>query len=535
MTREATWPLHELTMAAAWRRQVAAHAEKPYLHWLPDGRRWSYREADAAINRLANGLLAEGVSHGTHVALFAENSPEHLFAFCALGKIGAVAVPVNTACRGEVLRYYLDQSDATALLVSEDLADRIAALGPLPHLRRTVLLPSAGAACALPGIPCAALMQASDAPPDTAVKPSDLAMLAYTSGTTGPSKGCMHSQASSLIFGLSNAETHGHRADDVFYVCLPLFHMNALQTQSLCALLVGGSVALSSRFSVSQFWPEVRASGATITNLLGSMAAFLWAAPEAGGDRDNRLRMVSATPLPKFAEAFEQRFGLKLVSNYGLSDYAMATGFTTDAPAEKRGSAGRARDGIEIRIVDDDDAPLPAGQPGEILLRSNRAWGAAGGYWKMPAATLEATRNLWFHTGDRGILDTDGYLWFVDRKKDSIRRRGENISAYEVEQIVARHPAVAEAAAFAIPAETSEDEVAVAVILKPGSTLAEAELLAHCVANMTYFMVPRFIRFVAEFPRTPSQKVEKHRLKTAAAEDRSPFWDRVAAGIEVRR
>jgi crotonobetaine/carnitine-CoA ligase len=191
--------------------------------------------------------------------------------------------------------------------------------------------------------------------------------------------------------------------------------------------------------------------------------------------------------------------------------------------------------GVEIRIVDDDDIPLPPGQPGEILLRSSRAWGAASGYWKMPEVTLEATRNLWFHTGDRGILDTEGYLWFVDRKKDSIRRRGENISAYEVEQIVARHPAVAEAAAFAVPAETSEDEVAVSIILKPGMRLSEAELLQHCIANMSYFMVPRFIRFVAEFPRTPSQKVEKHRLKSAAAADRSCFWDRVAHGIEVKR
>lgn len=507
-----TYAPHELTMGAVWARQVAGFGDRPYLHWLPDGRRWSYREADAAINRVANGLAARGVAHGTHVAIFAENSPEHLFAFCALGKLGAVAVPINTACKGEVLRYYLEQSDASVLLVSAELAGRVTTPPPLV-------------------LPMEALPQGAATPPDSMVKPGDLAMLAYTSGTTGPSKGCMHSQASSLVFGLSNAETHGHRADDVFYVCLPLFHMNALQTQSLCALLVGGSVALSTRFSVTRFWEEVRASGATITNLLGSMASFLWAAPETPRDRDNRLRMVSATPLPKFAAGFEQRFGLKLISNYGLSDYAMATGFTMAEPEAKRGSAGRARQGIALSIVDDDDMPLPPGQPGEILLRSDRPWGAAHGYWKMPEKTLEATRNLWFHTGDRGILDTEGYLWFVDRKKDSIRRRGENISAHEVEQIVARHPAVAEAAAYPVPAETSEDEVAISLILREGATLSEAELTAHCAANMSYFMVPRFIRFVSEFPRTPSQKVEKHRLRA----DASGYWDRVAAGIEVRR
>ena len=518
----------DLTMGRVWRRQAALHGDRTWLTWLPDGRRYSYADADALTNRLANGLLAQGVRQGEHVAILAGNSPEHLLLFCALGKLGAVAVPINTACRGEVLRYYLEQSEATTLLVGEDLADRLLTL---PSLPRVFLLPAPGAHTTLSALPFAMLLHADATPPDVVVKPGDLALLAYTSGTTGPSKGCMHSQASSLIFGLSNAETHGHRSDDVFYVCLPLFHLNALQTQSLCALLVGGSVALAPRFSVGGFWADVRASGATITNLLGSMAAFLWSAPATPEDADNRLRMVSATPLPRFAEGFEQRFGLKLISNYGLSDYAMATGFTIDAPAAKRGSAGRARQGIDIRIVDDDDLPLPPGEAGEILLRSSRPWGAAHGYWRMPQATLDATRNLWFHTGDRGILDADGYLWFVDRKKDSIRRRGENISAYEVEQIIARHPAVAEAAAYPLPAESSEDEVAVAVVLKPDATLDEAALVEHCIANMSHFMVPRFIRFVADLPRTPSQKVEKHRLKLTSG----AYWDREAHGIVVKR
>jgi crotonobetaine/carnitine-CoA ligase len=547
-----TWALRDLTFPKVLGRQARDLPDKVFLTETADGRRFTFREIDAWSSRVANALQAFGVAPGRHTGVFMGNSAEHLAVFFGIGKLGAVSVPVNTAARGELLRYYLTQSDCECVVVDAALAERLAEVLPQLPLVRRVLVVRTGEgegegegeapARVLESSPACAVADfaelvaaASDAPPAQEVKCSDLLMLAYTSGTTGPSKGSMLSHAAALTYGTSAAQAQGYRRSDIFYVCLPLFHNNALLAATATALLCGASVVLSRRFSVSKFWGEIREGHCTITNFLGAMSSFLWSNPPSPADADNELRLVSMAPTPKYAREFEQRFGLKAMNNYGLSDFAMVTSFTEHEPPEKLGSIGKPRAGFRVRIVDDDDFEVPTGEVGEIVLQSDDPWRAATGYYKMPEATLAAHRNQWFHTGDRGRRDADGYFWFVDRKKDCIRRRGENISAFEVEQIIATHPGVANAAVFPVATQTNDEEVGAVVVRRPGATLTEKDLVEHCQRNMAYFMVPRYIQFRGELPTTVNQKVEKFRLRQELEGALSQAWDREAAGVVLAR
>ena len=540
-----TWALRDLTFPRVLKRQAAAAPDKVFLTETATGRTFTYREIDAWSDRVANALKDFGLGKGAHTGLFMGNSAEHLAVFFAIGKLGAVSVPVNTAARGELLRYYLAQSDCESVVVDAAFADRLAEVLPQLPLVKRVLVVRTGEDAAEHTVPAAPGRQvadfealvsaASDAAQPDDVKCSDLLMIAYTSGTTGPSKGSMLPHAAALTYGTSAAEAQGYRADDIFYVCLPLFHNNALLAATGAALVCGASVVLSRRFSVSRFWGEIRDSHATITNFLGAMSSFLWASEPSPADTDNDLRLVSMAPTPKYAADFEQRFGLKAMNNYGLSDFGMVTSFTEHEPAEKLGSIGKVRRGFRIRIVDDDDFELPAGEVGEIVMQSDEPWRATFGYYKMPEATLESRRNQWFHTGDRGMCDAEGYLWFVDRKKDCIRRRGENISAFEVESIIATHPDVANAAVFPVATQTNDEEVCAVIVRCPDTTVTEKDLVEHCQRNMAYFMVPRYIQFRDELPTTSSQKVEKFKLRKDLEADLAKAWDREAAGVVVQR
>jgi len=541
-----TFELRELTLARVLAVQSARYTDKIFLTELWSGRRWTYAQIDALSDRAARALAAAGVARGQHVGLLMGNSAEHLALFFGLGKLGAVSVPVNTAARGELLRYYLGHADVALAIVDEELAERLGEVLPqLDRVTGVIVAGRGGQAVRPPSLQlcrptndlAALLAAAADGPAaaDPGVKCSDLLMLSYTSGTTGPSKASMLSHAAALTYGTSAAEAQGYRDSDVFYVCLPMFHNNALLAAIGAALVCGGSVALSERFSASRFWDEIRACRATITNFLGAMSSFLWSRPPRPDDADNDLRLVSMSPMPGYAAGFEQRFGLRAMSNYGLSDFGTVTAFVPGAPADKLGSIGKARRNFELRVVDDDDVECPPGVVGELVIRAHEPWRAATGYYKMPEATLAAHRNQWFHTGDRGRRDADGYFWFVDRKKDCIRRRGENISAFEVEQIIATHPGVANAAVFPVATQTNDEEVGAVVVRRPGATLTEKDLVEHCQRNMAYFMVPRYIQFRGELPTTVNQKVEKFRLRQELEGALSQAWDREAAGVVLAR
>ncbi len=539
-----TIPLRELTLSHVLSQHAARRPDKVFLTELASGRQWTFSQLDTWTNQIAHALHSLGVDAGTHVGLLLENSAEHIAVFLGLGKLAAVSVPVNTAARGDLLAYYLEHADVELVVVDEDLVARLAPVLPLlKRVRRVVTVGRFGQPCRDGGEQlgqasadlASCVANASAAPVKQGPKFSSLVMLAYTSGTTGPSKASMVSHACALSYGTGGVEAHGYNADDVFYVCLPLFHVNALLTSTITALVCGACVVLAQRFSASRFFDEIRACKATTTNLLGAMSSFLWARQPQADDADNALRLVSVSPMPSFTQAFERRFGLRAVSNYGLSDFGTVTSLRADAPESKRGSMGVPRSYFELRVVDDDDLECPVGEVGEIVLRSKQPWRAATGYYKMAQATADANRNQWFHTGDRARRDEDGYLWFVDRKKDCIRRRGENISSFEVEQIVARHPAVGAVAVFPVSTPQQDEEVGAAVVLRDGHALGERELVEYCAARMSYFMVPRYLRFVSELPTTVNQKVEKFRLRESMEAALDEVWDRERAGILLAR
>lgn len=512
-------------------QQVLARAadrfgDRPYLRFEDDT--WSFAEAHRITNALGNGLLALGVAPRDHVAFLLDNCPEIAWYYSALGKIGAVSVPLNTAAKGELLARYLRQSKATCLIVAAALLDRaLPVLANCPDLRRVVLVGDSDLAIPahLSVVAHTVLAAAPDNVPPVTVSFRDLAYLSFTSGTSGPSKANLATHAHSFAMAAALGRAFEYEPGDVLYTCLPLYHGNAMRSLFV-ALQTGCTVALARRFSASRFWAEVAHYGATQFNLLGAMANILWLQPPSPEERGGTRRKCMIVPMPAFAPAFAARFDLAMYSTYALTDFGYMTFLTPDDPVGKWGSAGRVQPDFEVALLDDDDFPVDAGAVGEICVRPRRPWVQAQGYFDMPEATVAAWRNLWFHTGDRGRFDDDGYLYFVDRKKDSIRRRGENISAHEVEQIILRHDAVAEVAAFPVDSELSEDEVMVSVVRRDGATLDEAALVRWCAGEMAAFMVPRYVEFVDALPRTQTEKVEKYKLRDRARAALSSVWDR---------
>lgn len=522
----------QLTIGNVLSTNAERFGRKTFLRF--EDRAYSYAEVHALTNRLANGLTAQGVRQGDHVAVMMDNCVEILFSIFALGKLGAVAVPINTAAKGRLLEYFLSQSKSTALILEAKYIDRFTQVRPAVAAVRLAVVLGGTPGELEGGIDFNQLCEQDEGTPPTQVQFKDLALLMYTSGTTGPSKACMYTQAHTLKWASTFAKEFGYRADDTMYVCLPLFHGNALHTATYGMMMVGGTVAIARRFSASGFWRDINQYGATLTNLLGSMGDILWKQPVTPEEQNNSLRQWMMAPTPKYAREAMQRYKLKITNAFGLTDFAVTHYFGPDAPLDKLGAVGMLHDEFECRIADEDDFELPSGQVGEILLRSKAAWHGASGYYDMPEATTKVNRNQWFHTGDFGYVDEDGHLYFTDRKKDSIRRRGENVSAFEVEQILMDHPDVKEVCVYAIRTE-GDEEVGATLILNAGVTPDEAGIIAFCQSRMAYYMVPRFLQFVDRFPRNPSEKVEKHKVRSQAEADLSRLWDRVAAGIVVSR
>lgn len=517
------------------------NGDKIFLHFLPDDRTYSYREIHELSNRVANGLLARGIGKGTHVAMLMENSPEQVLTYFALGKIGAIVVPINIAARGEFLAYYMKQSDSTAIIVDSALLPHFLAVKDratigtvfVANVRAKELSARSHDRTVL--APFEVLLDSSPDEPSIDVSYRDICAIMYTSGTTGPSKGNLFTQIHTLSFGTCQVEPLQYGSDDIYHTCMPLFHVGAYGGALLAMLLVDGGIALTTRLSVSRFWEEVRQSNATRAMLL-SVTGFIWNQPPSDQDRAHRLRMAISTPVPDYAEEFEKRFNVRLIQGYGLSDFGLGFSQAIDGPFAKRQSLGLPLMDVEARIVDEDDIDMPVGETGEIILRKNGLpFATTQGYYKMPEATAQSRQNLWFHTGDRGWKDADGYFYFADRKKDMIRRRGENISAFEVEKIILTHPAVADAAAYAISTEAGDEDVGATINVKAGFTVTEAELIEHCSANMPYYMVPRYLEFRQDMPRTMTQKIQKHILRNEAETNKGKLWDREKAGIKISR
>jgi len=357
--------------------------------------------------------------------------------------------------------------------------------------------------------------------PETA-RPADPALVLFTSGTTGRSKGCLLSHRFAVRQAELMVDHFGLRSDDVLYCPFPLFHLDASVLTVVPALVLGSTAAIGTRFSAFGFWPEIRRFGATVFDFMGATLSIVYKRPPEPDDRDNPVRLGWGVPLPEFAPEFEERFALRLVEAYGSTDIGVPIYSRPDEP-RRAGACGRPIDAYQVRLVDADDHEVPVGDVGEIVVRPNEPSLICDGYLGMPEETVRATRNLWFHTGDLARRDADGFIYFVGRNKDTIRRRGENISAFEVEEVVEQHPDVLEAAAFGVPSELTEEDVMVAVVPLPGHTVDPAGLVAFCAERVARFAVPRYVEVVADLPKTPTEKVEKYRLREQGVTART--WD----------
>jgi carnitine-CoA ligase len=519
-------------------------ADDPHGEYLDVcGTKFSAAEAASAANRLANSLAAMGVRPGDRVATLVENSAEALLAWWGIVRGGAVAVPINTAYKGEYLRHQLADSGSRVVIVEASLADRVARISQeTPALEHVVVI---GAAAEPPGVTVHTwddALGSDDAQPGVTVRPADLATFIYTGGTTGPSKGCMLSHNYHEVLTRQIGICWQRTADDVVWTPLPMFHFNAIVTAVLGPLVYGGRAAIYRRFSVSNFWPEMNRTGATVTSTLGTMAYLLAhdvdrpEMPQSGAPEANTsLRLIGAAPLPVEVDSIlRERFGIETFSGaYGTTEASLVS-WQPPGVRNKPNGAGVINDEFfDVRIFDDDDNELARGTEGEIVLRPKRPHTMFEGYWGRPEATVEASRNWWYHTGDIGRVDDEGFLFFVDRKADYLRRRGENISSFEVERVLMGHGSLADVAVHAVPSEVTEDDLKITATLVEGATLTEEDLFRWCIDQLPYFALPRYIEFRDELPRSPVGRVLKRELRDEGPN--AATWDAEAAGITYEK
>ncbi|WP_038934034.1 ATP-dependent acyl-CoA ligase [Bradyrhizobium japonicum] len=509
--------------------QAERHGDRVLL--VAGETRWSFAQTAAIAAASAQALVDAGIRPGDRVALMCSNRPEFLQVYLGCAWLGAIAVPINTALRGFQLSHIFRNSRPALLVVEAQFVDAIESVEAGVDLppRTWIVGAAAGAVDArLSAVPLPALGAAA---PAGAVRPGDTVAILYTSGTTGPAKGVCCPQAQLFWWGIYSARALGIREGDVLFTTLPLFHTNALNA-FYQALLNGCTYVLEPKFSASGFWAAAQRHKATVGYLLGAMASMLLAQPNNASDRAHRLRVALGGGVPpQIHGPFLQRFGVPLVDGYGSTETNFV--FAGTIPSDRQGTMGYLADGIEARIVDENDSALPDGQAGELVLRAGEPFAFATGYFGMPEKTVEAWRNLWFHSGDRVVRDADGHYRFIDRMKDSIRRRGENVSSWEVEQTIQSHPAVAACAIYPLPSELGEDEVAAAILLEPGQSLEPVDIVRHCEGQIAYFAIPRYVRILIQMPLTENGKIKKGVLREAGIT--TDTWDREAAGVRVRR
>jgi len=496
-------------------------------------------EFNSRINQAANGFLELGVKHGDKVAIMLPNNPEFLYVWFGLNKIGACEVPVNVALKGQGLAYQMVQSDCVALVADLQYLDRLEGIaGDLEAIRHIVYTDSAATGSPVPSWPgfehliYAEFSDRSQDSPGVAVHYSDLASILYTSGTTGVSKGVMFSHHYWYDIWAESVGYSRYTEDDVLYTGLPFFHGNAQGITVGPAILADAKAVIVDRFSASRLWDDCRRWECTEANYIGGIIPILLKQEEKENDADNPIRLMVGAAAPQDEwHAFQERFNTKILEVYGMTECYCCLVSPYDEP--RAGACGKTITGWDVRIVDDDDNECPPGNLGEFIARSNKMFVGTTGYYNKPEATLELFENGWIHTGDLGRMDEDGYFFFVDRKKQAIRRRGENISSFEVESVISSHDAVLESAVVGVPADVGEEEVKAVVVLKEGHSATEEELIRWCEPRMAYFAIPRYIAIRDDMPKTPSERVEKFKLKKEGITD--DCWDREAEGIVLER
>lgn len=526
---ETTTTCERFTLGELLRDAADRHGDHTFLEF--HDRTQTFAETDRRANRAANGFVALGAGKGSKIAIMAMNGSGFIDAWLGAARTGAVYVPINTDYKGDILRYQLGKADVSHIVIDPAFIDRLDAVAAdLPRLERVILTaPMAQPRPSLRnGVAISMLddvMAASDADPGIEILASDPLAISFTSGTTGPSKGVLASHAHVITFARDWIVSTDYAEGQSIYTCMPLFHAVASWLGVVPAIINGGRIAIVPRFSASGFWDDVRRYKADVAHGIFSMVPILLKQPPRTDDAQQPARRFY---FAKVDEEFERRFNCRIVEVYGATE----TGVVTMSPPggeRRKNSCGKPNAAtFDVMIANDRDEPVAVGEVGEILVRPKRPFAMLSAYYNSPEATLEAYRNFWFHTGDNARADADGYLYFVDRKKDSIRRRGENISSSEVEATLNRHPAILECAIVAAPSELGEDEVKAVIVLREGAKATADELWSFCEEHMPSFWVPRYIEFRSEMPKTPSQKIQKYLLR--AGGDQGEVFERATRG-----
>jgi crotonobetaine/carnitine-CoA ligase len=510
------------------------------------GERYTYADVGELIARTANVFRDLGVKPGDRVLTLLDNNVDAVATLFAANRIGAIAVPVNTAYRGEFLRHQVADSGAEVVVAEAHYVERLTQVRAGTSSVRSILRRAGESASdgfvapfsagggefqSLEGL----LAQADNKLQAPVARMSDLSCLIYTAGTTGPSKGCMVSHNYALNVARMYLEVTGRQAHNHTWTPLPLFHFNAWTCSVFTTAMLRSSASISPRFSLSGFWPEIERSAASMTTLLGTMISLIANAPdsEAAERCRGQLDIVQGAPFPaELIDTWRERFGVGWAGAnvFGLTECCLTTHLPR-GEADRPGSSGRRNSDFDVRIFDDNDRELDAGQVGEIVVRPLKPHVMFEGYWNRPDATAALMRNLWFHTGDLGMFDEDGFFHFKDRKKDYLRRRGENISSFEMESAFQLHPDINDVAVHSVFSDLTEDDVKVTAVLREGAELTEQDLCIWSFDHLPYFAIPRYIEFRSELPKNPVGRVLKYVLRDEGRTEGT--WDREKAGIEM--
>ncbi|MBV9607688.1 MAG: AMP-binding protein [Solirubrobacterales bacterium] len=496
----------------------------------------TYAQLPDRAGHVAAGLRDLGVTAGDRVAIMMGNRSEFLYAWFGILRLGAIEVPIHDAARGPGISHILNTTEARVVIVEDVFLGHVLPwLGDSPSVEHVVVVGTPpGEANGGRALQDFADLLANPGTVQTAdVEPSQPASILFTGGTTGPPKGVVLPHNHNINLAVSTAEIAGYTEDDVLLSVFPLFHANAKYMTVMAAMVAGAKSIVNRRFSASRFWEQCRRERVTAFNGMGEMLRILMKQPEAPADADNPVRVVigAAAPRDQVLE-FESRYGLAILDVYGLTE----TGPITFNTYEQRraGSMGVPVAWYEVRVLDENDEEVPVGEAGEICIRPARPNVMMAGYWGNDSATMKSIRNLWFHTGDHGYRDADGFFFFKARETDSIRRRGENVSAWEVERVLALHEEVLESAVYGVSSPLGGQDVMAAIVVRAGATLTPEALLDFCTERMAHFAVPRYLRFVDALPKSHAQRILKQELKAEGAEA-DGVWDRESVGYQVRR
>lgn len=502
---------------------------------LSDSVSWSYGEVDRLADRLAAGLCGLGVGRGDNVAILSGNTPELVPLVFAINRLGAVWVPTDTSFRGPWLERTLLDGRAKVLVTDPGSAPALSGILDETPIEHVVVIGDAegfsGGHASVHSFEDMA--RSSVQPPRVEVAYGDTSAILWTSGTTGRPKGVMQSHNAWIRAALLGAASARTSIDDVLYCCLPMYNSAAWVSVIFRALVAGVPFGMDPAFSVTTFWDRTKHFQATQAFTLGAMHIFLWNAPARDDDWDNPVRCMGAVPMPEeLMEPFKKRFGVEIIQQgYGQSE-VMGLISRIDGPDQSwnPGTVGSPLPGIEVRLLDSEDREVPLGSVGEFCVRPTEPFVLFNGYFADPEATVAATRNLWYHTGDLGRMDADGEFYFVDRLRDLIRFKGRSVSSLAVEEVVRSHPDVAQVAAFGVPSEVmpSEAEIMVVVVVREGGSVEAADLAGFVADNAPHYFVPRYVDFIEELPRTPTGKVQKFLLRQRGVTPTT--WDREVEG-----